>query len=337
MNYSKFWAKQDPTWSWAYQNTVLLSKGLSHTKCIPYGKICALPSFSHASEVLPLKAEYLTFPHWNSWWSLANACLTHDLSRPEPGWDQPVDVGSCLLFHFMCVYFSNWQLYKSVFSPRLDPSIAFIGFVQPASGGVTPMSEIQARWWVEVLKGKVKLPSRHDMEVSVNKEFVSVFLLIMHEMDLMYAVLIWCTCITLQKATRSRWFHSQRHTIQRDPLVYCDEVASFIGAKPEFTKHPSLAWRCDFFLPIVPHGIPHHHNDLLTLWCRLLLGCGGNYQYRLQGPHPWHYAEENVRKVPVTGLMLYGFILGVCLLAYLLFQFVFFILDFVLEEAVDEI
>ncbi|KAH3779968.1 hypothetical protein DPMN_157777 [Dreissena polymorpha] len=36
---------------------------------------------------------------------------------------------------------SVFQLFKNVFSPDVGGSLAFIGFVQPASGGVLTMSE----------------------------------------------------------------------------------------------------------------------------------------------------------------------------------------------------
>lgn len=64
------------------------------------------------------------------------------------------------------------QLYKNVFSPDVGSSLAFIGFVQPASGGVLTMSETQARWFAELCKGKVTLPDKHEMEEDIRKEKV---------------------------------------------------------------------------------------------------------------------------------------------------------------------
>jgi len=64
------------------------------------------------------------------------------------------------------------QLYKNVFSPDIGSGLAFIGFVQPASGGVLTMSEIQARWFAEVCKGHVTLPSKQVMETSIAEEKV---------------------------------------------------------------------------------------------------------------------------------------------------------------------
>jgi len=60
-----------------------------------------------------------------------------------------------------------------VFSPKLGQSLAFIGFVQPASGGVLSMSETQARWFAELCKGKIKLPTESKMFADISKERVS--------------------------------------------------------------------------------------------------------------------------------------------------------------------
>jgi dimethylaniline monooxygenase (N-oxide forming) len=59
-----------------------------------------------------------------------------------------------------------------VFSPEIGPSLAFIGFVQPASGGVLTMSEIQARWFAEMCKARVTLPSKSHMEKDIKDEQV---------------------------------------------------------------------------------------------------------------------------------------------------------------------
>ena len=59
-----------------------------------------------------------------------------------------------------------------MFSPDIGHNLAFIGFVQPASGGVLTMSEMQARWWAELCKGNVKLPSKEKMLANIEKENV---------------------------------------------------------------------------------------------------------------------------------------------------------------------
>ncbi|EDO39370.1 predicted protein, partial [Nematostella vectensis] len=145
------------------------------------------------------------------------------------------------------------KLFKNVFSPQLGPSIAFIGFSQPASGGLLPMSEIQARWFSELCKGTVKLPDAKIMQEIMKEE---------------------------QQHFETRYHASARHTIQRDPIVYIDDISSYFGAKPQFWKHPSLAWR-------------------------LLVGTCGAAQWRLQGPHKWSKAKQTVQSVPVTPMMHY--------------------------------
>ena len=68
--------------------------------------------------------------------------------------------------------YSFFQLFKNVFNPDIGPSLAFIGFVQPASGGILTMSEVQARWFAELCKGKITLPNKHEMEEDISKENV---------------------------------------------------------------------------------------------------------------------------------------------------------------------
>ncbi|ESP00865.1 hypothetical protein LOTGIDRAFT_172967 [Lottia gigantea] len=172
------------------------------------------------------------------------------------------------------------RLYKNVFSPDIGSSLAFIGFVQPASGGVLTMSEIQARWFSALCHGSVRLPSKQIMLESMKEE---------------------------KMAYSERYYRSNRHTIQKDPIVYNDDIASMIGAKPNILKHPSLAWR-------------------------LMLSSCGAYQWRLQGPNKWSGSEEAVRKVPLTELMNYSaivllFIIGLLLIFFL--RFFYKIVDFI--------
>ncbi|KAL8596001.1 hypothetical protein ACOMHN_018313 [Nucella lapillus] len=164
------------------------------------------------------------------------------------------------------------NLFKNVFCPSVGPSLAFIGFVQPASGGVLTMSEIQARWFGQVCKGNVRLPPKHEMEQDIRQE---------------------------KMAYKERWYNSTRHTIQRDPIVYNDQIAAFFGAKPGLLKHPDLAWR-------------------------LMFSSCGAAQWRLQGPGQWSDAAKEVRKVPMTDMMNYA---G-CLLLLLLLLVFYYLLCF---------
>lgn len=107
------------------------------------------------------------------------------------------------------------KLFKNVFAPEIGASLAFIGFAQPASGGLLSISEIQARWFSELCKGAIKLPSAEKMHQEIKLD---------------------------QQKNESIYFASARHTIQQDPMTYNDEIASYFGAKPQLWKHPSLAW-----------------------------------------------------------------------------------------------
>lgn len=107
------------------------------------------------------------------------------------------------------------KLFKHVFVPEIGASLAFIGFVQPTSGGLLSVSEIQARWFSELCKGVIKLPLVEKMQQEIKQD---------------------------QQKNESTYFASARHTIQQDPLNYNDEIASYFGAKPQLWKHPSLAW-----------------------------------------------------------------------------------------------
>lgn len=126
------------------------------------------------------------------------------------------------------------------------------------------MSETQARWFGQICRGRVQLPQKHLMEMDMEMEMVrNLPELAQHCCGdgLVYAYLLCaplsvCVCercdnsaiykavlFCFQVAQKDRWYSSARHTIQRDPIVYNDEIASFFGAKPDIIKHPAIAWR----------------------------------------------------------------------------------------------
>ena len=107
------------------------------------------------------------------------------------------------------------NLYKNVFSPRFGSSLSFIGFVQPTSGGLVTMSEMQARWAAELACGAVQLPTPTEMQNSINEDRC------------------W---------ERSWYYNSKRLTLQKIPILYNDDIAELIGCKPNIRKHPTLAW-----------------------------------------------------------------------------------------------
>lgn len=50
------------------------------------------------------------------------------------------------------------SLYKHAFHPDIGPSLAWVGFVRPGTGGVPACSEVLARYWALLLSNKRKLP-----------------------------------------------------------------------------------------------------------------------------------------------------------------------------------
>ncbi|KAK3095314.1 hypothetical protein FSP39_013123 [Pinctada imbricata] len=168
------------------------------------------------------------------------------------------------------------KLYMNMVSPEIGHSLAFVGFIQPASGGLLSMSENQARWFTELCRGRVSLPTKAEMIQNIQDE---------------------------EAENASKYYKSSRHTIQRDPIIYNDQITSFFGAKPELLKNPTLAWR-------------------------LMVGSCGSAQYRLQGPGSWEGAKETVMKVPVTELMHYSLLLTMLLIPlaiYWIFSFLCFL------------
>ncbi|XP_071949689.1 flavin-containing monooxygenase 5-like [Antedon mediterranea] len=161
-------------------------------------------------------------------------------------------------------------LYKNVFSPRVGSSLAFIGFVQPASGGILTMSETQAMWFTQLCRQKVKLPSPKQMQKAIKKE---------------------------NEDNEGRYYKSARHTIQKDPILYNDEIASLIGSKPQLWRHPTMA-------------------------IRLLLSSCGAAQWRLQGPFQWSGASETVRNTPIANLYKFSSTCILLLILYVIYKLV---------------
>lgn len=135
-------------------------------------------------------------------------------------------------------------LYKGIFPPQLEkPTMAVIGLVQ-SLGAAIPTTDLQARWAAQVIRGTCILPSVNDMMDDIDEKM----------------------------GKKLKWFGNST-TIQTDYIVYMDELASFIGAKPNilwlFLKDPRLAIEV-FFGPCSP------------------------YQFRLVGPGKWSGARNAI-------------------------------------------
>ncbi|ELW66621.1 Dimethylaniline monooxygenase [N-oxide-forming] 3 [Tupaia chinensis] len=135
-------------------------------------------------------------------------------------------------------------LFKGIFPPLMEkPTLAVIGLVQ-SLGAAIPTTDLQARWAARIIKGTCTLPSVKDMMSDIDEKM----------------------------GKKLKWF-GKSETIQTDYIVYMDELASFIGAKPNipwlFLTDPKLAVEV-FFGPCSP------------------------YQFRLVGPGRWEGARNAI-------------------------------------------
>jgi dimethylaniline monooxygenase (N-oxide forming) len=71
-------------------------------------------------------------------------------------------------FPFLPLAFSSTRkLYKQMFHPDEDESLAFIGFVRPQQGGIPAMAELQARYFAQLCSNSKRLPTReHRREIA---------------------------------------------------------------------------------------------------------------------------------------------------------------------------
>lgn len=111
------------------------------------------------------------------------------------------------------------KLYKFMYPPQLPHStLAILGLVQPSGPGF-PVGEMQCRWSVQVMSGKVSLPSKEEMYADIEAK---------------------------DSQNRKKFVDSPRHTLQVDFIGYQDELAELIGAKPNLLKlaftDPKLFW-----------------------------------------------------------------------------------------------
>ena len=73
-----------------------------------------------------------------------------------------------------------------------------------------------------------------------------------------------------------RWYNSARHTLQQDPITYCDMIAEKFGAKPNPFKHPTLAWRLVFLSHTLSLSVslslsvPHHLQQDPITYCDMI-------------------------------------------------------------------
>ncbi|EGT34715.1 hypothetical protein CAEBREN_16251 [Caenorhabditis brenneri] len=107
-------------------------------------------------------------------------------------------------------------------------TLAVIGLVQPI-GSIMPISEMQARVYLETFAAGRELPSRQEMMRDV---------------------------ILKREIMKHRYVESRRHTIQVDYGHYMHELGEMIGCNPDMKSlwmwKPFLAWKV-YFGPLVPY------------------------------------------------------------------------------------
>ena len=108
------------------------------------------------------------------------------------------------------VHKNKVRLYKWQFIPNISHphTLCFLSLAQPI-GALLPIGELQARWFALLMAGKLKLPSRAEMEADVKDK----------------------------EKFQKRFYESERHTIQVDWVPFMDELAQEIGAYPPIWKY----------------------------------------------------------------------------------------------------
>ena len=62
------------------------------------------------------------------------------------------------------------NLYKHIFHPEADDSLAFIGFTRPLQGGIPVISEMQSRYVAQVFNKKTTLPDKEEMNKTIMRD-----------------------------------------------------------------------------------------------------------------------------------------------------------------------
>ena len=114
------------------------------------------------------------------------------------------------------VHRNKVRLYKHQFVHNLSHphTLALIGLIQPV-GALLPISELQSRWFAQLMAGNLKLPSRE------------VMLQDMKQKD----------------KVQERYYESERHTIQVDWVDFMDDLAREIGVFPPIFKYLFTDWQ----------------------------------------------------------------------------------------------
>jgi len=108
------------------------------------------------------------------------------------------------------------DLYKQMFHPDADATLAFIGFARPQQGGVPAIAELQARYFAQLCSGTKRLPSR-EKRLEVTAEEAEYWRREYHITPHVASLVNYCT--------------------------YTDAMAELVGCKPRapsFLRDPEL-------------------------------------------------------------------------------------------------
>lgn len=150
------------------------------------------------------------------------------------------------------------DLYKFMFNPALDhpETLPFMGLFQTIGAGF-PAGELQIRWFIELMKGVVKLPSKQEMVEDIRER---------------------------QEYARTRFVDTARHRHNVDYINFMDDLSSQIGAKPNlwwyFFTDPVL-WYYLFFGPSLPYQYRLQGPDSCPSLARSLIV---SYRERVEAP-----------------------------------------------------
>lgn len=159
------------------------------------------------------------------------------------------------------------DLYKFMFNPALDhpETLPFIGLFQTIGAGF-PAGELQMRWFIELMKGSVRLPSKEEMNEDIKER---------------------------QEFARKRFVDTARHRHNVDYIDFMDDLSSQIGAKPNlwwyFFTDPIL-WYSLLFGPSLPYQYRLQGPDACPSLARSLIL---SYKERVEAPFRTRIVDED--------------------------------------------
>ena len=169
--------------------------------------------------------------------------------------------------------------FMHAFNPDVGPSLGFIGFLRPAFGAIPPLAELQARWFALVQSGRASLPSRAEMQRSIDhwREYrAHVFRAVKGRLDHLVEHTPFCDALAEQVGCKPTW-----RDIRRESRVFQRKFVEgpFVAAQYRLVgphAKPEIARAVIENVPVA-HQLP----DKLNLYLRWKLS---RLIHRLRGP-----------------------------------------------------